>query len=89
MAQRHRSSQYTKRIRGACNSLNLQTNKYLHFGRETGSALLEMNNVHQDDNNVLGNWCNYVFHEYYSSNLPLSAMYAISDCDNKYTMIIG
>ena len=76
--------QYTKRIRGACNSLNLQTNKYLHFGRETGSALLEIEEVHQDDINALRNWCKDVFHEHYSSNLPLSAMRAIAGFDNRY-----
>ena len=76
--------QYTKRIRGACNSLNLQTNKYLHFGRETGSALLEIEEVHQDDINALRNWCKDFFHEHYSSNLPLSAMRAIAGFDNRY-----
>ena len=48
--------QYTKRIRRDYNGLKLQTYKYLHFGRETGSALLGMEEVHQNDINALGNW---------------------------------
>ena len=75
---------YTKRIRDACSRLKLQTNKYLHFGRETGSALLEMEEVHQDDINAIGNWCKDVFHEYYYSKLPFFVMRAIAGFDNRY-----
>ena len=75
---------YTKRIRDACSKFKLQTNKYLHFGRETGSALLEMEEVHQDEINALGNWCKDVFHKHYSSNLPLGAMRSLAGFDNRY-----
>ena len=75
---------YIKRIKKACSKLNIQTKKYLHFGRETGSALLEMEEVHQDDINAIGNWCKDVFHEHYSSNLPLGAMRSLAGFDNRY-----
>ena len=49
------NQQYIKRIKGACSFLKLKTNKYLHFGRDTGSAMLELEGIHQDDINTLGN----------------------------------
>ena len=47
--------QYIKRIKRACSFLKLKTNKNLHFGRDTGSAMLELEGIHQDDINTLGN----------------------------------
>ena len=67
--------------------LKLKTNKYLHFGRDTGSAMLELEEIHQDDINALGNWYKDIFHEHFSSNLLLSAMFSIASFDNRYALI--
>ena len=75
---------YTKRIKKACSKLNLQSKKHLHFGRDTGSALMEMEECDQDGINAIGNWVKDVFHEHYSSNLPLGAMRSLAGFDNRY-----
>ena len=53
--------QYIKIIKRACIFRELKTNKYLHYGRETKLAMLEMEETHQDNINALGNWCKDVF----------------------------
>ena len=49
---------------------------------------MEMEECDQDGINAIGNWCKDVFHEHYSSNLPLGAMRSLAGFDNRYVSVV-
>ena len=68
--------------------LNLNFNKYLHLGRDTVPAIMEIENVLKDEIHVLRNWLNDTFQEHYLYNLPLFALHSINGYDNRCVCFI-
>ena len=68
------NSQFTKKIKAACKHCSINSKSWLHFGRKTAPALMDLEEVGEMDKRALGNWATDVFGECYSSKLPLAAM---------------
>ena len=75
-----------KKIKLACNSLDIESNVWLHFRRKTTAAVLDHDEVSELDRRELDNWSIDVFGEVYSSKLPLAAMRAMAGFDKKSGM---
>ena len=79
-------SQYTKKMKNACKSCNIESNTWLHFGRKCAPALMDLEEVNEMDKRALGNWITDVFGEFYSSKLPLAAMRVMAGFDKRLGM---
>ena len=67
-------SQFMKKIKLACKSLDIESNIWLHFGRKIDPAILYHEEVSKLDTQALGNWSTDVFGKVHSSKFPLVAM---------------
>ena len=74
---------YTSVLRRACLKLLLILSHYLHLGRVTAPAQLELEEVNGRDTRALGNWKQDVFGSCYSTQLPLPAMRVMAGHDKR------
>jgi len=70
-------------IKKACNKLQLLTKKYLHFGRTSASAVMDMVEVKRSQHHEIGYWVNNTHDNHYSSRLPLAAMRVMAGFDGR------
>ena len=74
---------YTSILRKACKSLSVVLSHFLHLGRVTAPAQLELEEVDGQDTRALGNWKQDVFGRCYSTQLPLPAMRVMAGHDKR------
>ena len=79
-------SQFVKKIKAACHRNSIESKSWLHFGRKTAPALMDLEEVSELDKRALGNWATDVFGEVYSSKLPLAAMRVMAGFDKRSGM---
>ena len=77
------NTQFTKKIKAACKHAGINSKSWLHFGRKTAPALMDMEEVSELDKRALGNWVTDVFGECYSWKLPLAAMRVMAGFDKE------
>ena len=75
--------QYARKIKPACESLNISTSKLLHFGRKVSAVAMDMEEVDEGSKRAIGNWSTDVFGSTYSSQVPLAAMRTLSGSDKR------
>ena len=74
---------YTNILRKACKALSVILSHFLHLGRVTAPAQLELEEVDGQDSRALGNWKQDVFGRCYSTQLPLPAMRVMAGHDKR------
>ena len=74
---------YTSILQRACKVLFLFLSHFLHLGRVTAPAQLELEEVDGKDSRALGNWKQDVFATCYSTQLPLPAMRVMAGHDKR------
>ena len=65
---------YTKKITDCLQELGIPSKKKEHFGRNTGPAIMDVEEVCGLDQRNMGNWAADVFQKNYSKRLPLGAL---------------
>ena len=75
--------QYVSKIKVSCKHLQIETTKFLHFGRKVASSGMDLEEVNEGDKRAIGNWSTDVFGQTYSSKLPLAAMRVLSGSDTR------
>ena len=75
--------QYSRKIKTACEYLNISTTKLLHFGRKVSAVAMDMEEVDEGSKRAIGNWTTDVFGSTYSSQVPLAAMRTLSGSDKR------
>ena len=70
-------------MEAACKSKHIESHSWLHFGRKTVPAMMDLEKVSDFDKRALGNWATYMFGEIYTLELPLAAMRFMTGFDKR------
>ena len=74
---------YTYVLHRACEGLKIVLSHFLHFGRVTGPAQCDLEEVNAIDTRALENWQTDNFGNSYSTQLPLAAMRVMAGHDKR------